>query len=530
MCLAPLLSTDGEPCNTTVFVYARFINAKAFLPITLTSSNSKKEEARKKSEKGTISSTLNALSDSAGKVSTVPIVGGYASSLSNMARVGAGMAKMVGLDKPTTLATTQVGKINPYIDINSCGIDLAPKLGFDPSNGISTVPNVAGHSFDEMTLLHYAGIPQIGDYLAIGPGSIGQTYELFPESSYDSPLYMDVINSLFAYHRGSMKVGMYMFATPFHSARLAFWINDSTTPTGTHWEDCYHVIVEVNGDTQKMFTIPYMSKRFADRNDIHELPKLYMTVLGYNQPDMSLDTPIFLVGYRAAGSDYSWGTILDTVTVECNVQEDFREEFEPFHPSLTGFKESGLLFGENITTLRQLIHRYTPCCSYETNTTTEKLLTYQTGGYLSPVTGYTVFVGLEQIGRLFSFWRGSIRLKMLQYESNYRCLIVGTDQGICAGTSISTTTNPVTELDVPFYSNSAFCSTRSWYVDESLTYLLSTAGTPLKNAAFILKAAGDDFSFHFPVPQKSAPFSTTSVYATGFGTRGLYHSFNDLNV
>jgi hypothetical protein len=531
MSLVPLTSTTGDVCSTQVFVYARFVNAKAFLPITLTSSYSKEKEGQKKSKEGIISMSLNALSDTAAKIRNIPIVGGYAKSVGYAASIGAALAKRVGLDKPTTLAMTQVGKINPYADINTCGMDLAPKLGFDPSNAISTVPNVAGHSYDEMSLNYVAGIPQIGDYLSIGPSSIGQTFQMFPDSSFDVPLYMDVINSLFAYHSGSMKAGLYMFATPFHSARLVFWINDTDiVPGPTHWEDCYHTVVEVNGDTTKFFSVPYMSKKFAVVNNDNNVPKLFVTVLGYSQPDMTKDTPITIVGYRSAGDDYRWGCALDVVTVESDPRSDFSKEFESFHEGLTGYEQKDLLYGEEYTTLRQLIHRYTSCCLATTTTTAGLLLTYQVGGYASPVPGYTVFVGLEMIGRLFAFWRGSIRLRMLQFTPSFRCLIVGTDQGICAGTSVSTITNPVTELDIPYYVDKAFCSTRVYNTNESLAYLVSSLGTTLSTQAYVLKAAGDDFSFHFPLPQKVAPFNTISEYAVGFGTRGLYASFNDLNT
>jgi hypothetical protein len=526
--LVPLIdAVNASVVSTKLFFTAQFIDAEVFLPVTLTSYHKKGKEADKKSSQGIISGALNSLTDVASSVATIPFMSPYASMFNSVAKPATSMFRRIGLSKPTTTAMTQVGKINPYVDVNQGeGLDLAPKLGFCPTNGISTIPNVGGQSVDEMELLYVAGTPQISEYLSPGYADIGTTFDLFAHSSLAPPDYMDVVNSMFAYSAGSMKVGLYIFASKYHSVRLVFWINQGTN-TGTHWENCYHKVLDVQGDTNLFFTVPYMDKGFASDHSSSTTPRVYMTVVSYNQPDNALSTPIFVVGYKAAASDYSWGGLTDTIALQCNPRADFSQEFESFHPSVVGYKETGLLYGEKYRSFREIIHRYSPDCPTDT-VSTYPLSAYQVGGYASGA--YKVYTGLEKIGLFYLFRRGSIRLKIMQYgayASVPRCLVAGATSILYSGVAISSATNPVVEMEIPWYCNTAFGSNVTYYTNEAIPVAVSKGSpTGVNDTTFLLKSAGDDFSFHFLVPFRGTIVPSDYESVVGFGTSGLLYALN----
>jgi len=515
-------------CSAMIFVTAQFIDAELYLPITLTSSFSKNgKEADKKSSRGVISGALNTMSDIASAVSTVPFLSPYAEMFNSVAKPASSIFKRIGLSKPTTTAMTQVGKINPYVDINQGeGLDLAPKLGFCPTNGISTVPNVGGQSIDEMELLYVAGTPQLSDILGILYSSVGSTTQLLTSPAGSD--YQDNVNSLFAYYAGSTKVGLYIIASKYHSVRLVFWLNQTDTPA-TNWANCYHKVVDVQGDTNVFFTLPYMQKGFATEFAETQTTGLYVTVLSYNQPDNTLNTPIWIVTYKAAASDFTWGGYLDTVILQSNPRADFSRDFDAFHSSITGYSEKGLLYGEQYRTFREIIHRYSPDCSPFTSTVTPALLAYQVNGYYNLDHSHSVYPGLEKIGKFFLFRRGSIRLKIAQYGTNIypRCLITGAPSTLYSGTAISSVTNPVVELEVPWYSDKAFGANNTYAAQEDIAYRVSTRlSVPTDDDVYVFKSAGDDFSFHFLVPMLGDIVPAGYPGMGNFGTAGLFNVFN----
>jgi hypothetical protein len=523
-------AVDASVVSASIFVTAQFIDAELFLPITLTSSYSKGgKEADKKSSKGIISGALNTMSDVASAVKSVPFLSPYAEMFNNVAKPAASMIKRIGLNKPTSTAMAQVGKINPYVDINQGeGLDLAPKLGFCPTNGISTIPNVGGQSIDEMQLLYVAGTPQMGEIQVVGYSNVGQTFEMLNPSSLATNDYQDNVNSLFAYSAGSTKVALYIFASNYHSVRLVFWLNQSSVDA-SNWANCYHKVVDVQGDTNFFFTMPYMHRGFATDTTDDELPALFMTVLSYNQPNNALDTPIYIVPYKAAASDYTWGGYLDTIILQSNPRADFSREFEAFHPSIVGYSEKGLLYGERYRTFREIIHRSSPDCSPFTPTVTPALLAYQVNGYYNTALDHSVYTGLEKIGKFYLFHRGSIRIKIAQYGLNIypRCLITGAINTLYSGTAISSATNPVVELDVPWYSDRAFGANNTYAVQESIPYRVSSRLTdPTNDDVYIFKSGGDDFSFHFLVPMSGAITNAGTAGLGNFGTQGLFNVFN----
>lgn len=519
---------SDNPCSCTIQVVGQFLNSEVAYPVTVQSSRNAKDEANSKSKQGTISNALSAASSIAGLVKSVPFVSSYASAIEQTLNGASQVTKMMGLSKPATLAITDIGKINPFADINQGqGLDMSIQLGFDQANGISTTPNVGGQSADEMSLRYVAGTPQLADKLFPDIGSVNTTYPFFKLGNLANPVYMDHINSLFQFHSGSVKVGFYIYASKYHNVKLVFWLNRANS-TSNNWEDCMHRVVDVQGDTQVFWTIPYSDIAFASVNGTTLNMQVNCTILSFNAYSGLTSAPIYVFAYRAAAEDNQWGGLKDTLLIQSNPREDFGKVFEAFHPDITSYQHEGLIFGENYTTLRQVLHRYNPDAKTTNDTTEGSLLVYQTNGYKTG--SYKVYTGLEKIGMLYAFWRGSIRLKVARYGNvtNSTCIIVGGPSGIYAGTSISTDTNPVIELAVPYYSDKAFTFTHINQPSVNKPYLVSKPSQTSANTQYLFKAAGDDFSFHFLVPLNTWIISAPYELTPGYGTQGLFSAMDSV--
>jgi len=440
-----------------------------------------------------------------------------------VSRVAAAGARAIGLDKPTSLARVAVDKINPYSDIaNARGIDCSAKLAVDPENAITTKPCVGGITTDEMDISYIAGTPTLMSSMTFGlSDAIGLTKLVASNNiNLNSWTYASWLCDLTKSHSGSIKVKVYISASTLHSCRLVFFLNT----TNNYWQDCYHRVVDVQGDTEVDILLPYTVSNIASKNwNATSTLNLYVMLLSYSQPQGSVNTPIYLNSYGAAASDFrifgpkdrffsipngpaalrAEATDMD-YEPESNPRLDFCSDFQPIHPSITGYEHSGLIYGEEIKNYRDFVHRY---CPIRLQTGDTYFSTYEGHGNI----GTNGFAGLEMYGLIFRFWRGSIRFKIIQPDSKIRAVehadTVSTH--VFSGTTLSSTVNPLLEFEAPFYYDRLFHETG----DDS-TNVIRFSGT---SDAYLLKAGGDDFSFHFlvPPPIYDYPFSTN------YGLEGL---------
>lgn len=533
--LNPLTNINGAAVDVSVFVTAQFIDAEVYVPYTPTSNVrrvnkhvAKSKEAIKKSSQGIISGALEETSEFASVISDTPFGGGFAGLYSYTAGKLAQLARAYGFDKPTSLARTEVTKVNPYSDIaNARGIDTGVVLAVDPENAISTVPNVGGVSTDECNLNYIAGTPVMQRTITIGLTTPLNNSQLLlannVELNYN--MYAFFLCDLVKWHSGSLKVMLDISAAATHSARLVFYLN--TQPT--NWAQCYHMVVDVQGDTVVKMTLPYTSNRMAVDETAPSVMNLYVQNLSYSQAQTTVDTPIYINVYAAMADDFRLYAPVDRVIglnnpvalaklepkemvkfdpvefqVESNPRLIFQEPFDPIHPSVTGFTHSGFICGEEIRSYRDFIHRYSPMRSV---TAHSNLSVYDGPGNL----GAGGFVGLEKYGLIFRYWRGSVRFKMIQNDNRIRMISLlsttnPTDNPYFAGVTLSSVNNPVVEATAPYYSDKLFLSTSAYS-----TLGIRIQGPDNAGGVFMLKAGGDDFSYHFlqPWPSYSHPGYTT---------------------
>lgn len=496
--------SDATTCTATVYVSAQFLNPELYYPLGdalptgfITHS---KQEGTIKSEKGVISDSLESLAAIAGSVSNAPFVSNYASGVHTFSRQAAKLARMVGLNKPMSLASTTVARINPFQNMNyGRGIDTGVKLAIDPENAISTSLTTGGNAVDEMNLNYIAGTPCLVDVYPIVAGSV-------PIAIYGphhtEPTILRFLKGNFQYWSGSTKLKVYITASQFHTVRMVFWLQDNLT--AREWADCYHQIVEIQGDTEVSFTIPYVSTQYAV-NSTDEDWEIHAAVLSFSQPDPSLNTPIYLNVYEAAGPDFQFYLEKDNQWAPTSQpREDFSQIFAPLHPTMKEFHTEGVHMGEKITSLREIVHRDHPYFPVTSTTSLDPWIRTTTSGrYLS----------IEKYGCLFAFYRGSLRMKLVN-KPNQRGAAYVSGQTSCVSAALSYQNNPMVDLTIPFYTTYAFlpCRTTDATLQVPRVFL-----DPLVDW-FLMKSTGDDFSFVFVQPPPVGDFATNG---SAFGNPAL---------
>nr|WPV63396.1 MAG: capsid protein [Jingmen bat picorna-like virus 3] len=508
--LNPLTNINGVATTADIFVTAQFINTELYVPYTPTSNKRRDphyhtKESVAKSKEGIISGALQSAADTAAKIEKAPFI----DKLSSLYKVGSSVASamsIIGLDKPTTLQRTAVDKINPYSDIaNARGIDTSVKLGIDPENGISTIPNVGGVSHDEMDLNYIAGTPMLFKIMTFGNTDPIGTVKTIVENNLHNlaPTYASFLVDLSYCYSGGIKVKLYISASNMHAARIVLFLNNQPT----NWQTCYHRVFDVQGDTEIEVTLPYTSVELAHPGD-NSPQTFYAELLSYSQSQETINTPIYMNVYVSAASDFKiYGPVDRLVALESNPRLDFGKEFQPLHPSMTGFDHHGFIFGEEIKSYRDFIHRYVPIKRVGTS----PVSIYEGTGNIGP----GGFTGLELYGQIFRFHRGSIRFKLIQNDDSKRAVAFGRPSdspNYYLGNTLSTGVNPLLEFEVPYYEYRLFKET---FRNHELCF--TATGPAVDDETYMLKAAGEDFSFHFLQP----PLIYLFPMAANYGVTGL---------
>lgn len=524
--LNPLTDVMGEPSSAQILVTAQFIDAELWLPhdqgtiptsvlgnllrpkqiVVETQSGHirprRSKEGHVKSTTGSVSETLESASTLTSFVNRVASKT-VSENLYDMGRAAATAVLMMGLSKPTTTDTTSVVRINPYSDVpNGKGIDTCPKLAMDPENQISTVPNVGGINEDEMELSYIASIPVLCS-VPIGFTSATPATQIATTSPFDNQLTLvDFLSRNFLYRSGSLKFKIYITASQFHAIRMVFYLSDAGDTVNSDWQQCYHRVVDIQGDTEVEIMTPYCSNQMIQGQTDNTEFGLWAQVLSWSQPDNTVSAPIYLNIYKAGDSDMqfavlienkyvvtsSQGNLLRKVSVESNPRADFRKPFQPIQDSITAYDHGGFVIGERYTTVREIVHRYQ---AYNSLTTGGPAIAYLANGL---TTAPKTYIGLEMWGLLYNYWRGSVRIKLLQsiYTKTGAAYYSMPGSVQLVGTVLSSPTNPVIDAELPYYRPVLFSPTMSNTVNDG--YVLQSSGEVNR---FLMKAAGDDFSFHF---------------------------------
>jgi hypothetical protein len=498
--LHPITSTLGTDVNAQLLVTAQFEGAKLVLPHSVSSPTSEWEihsgklakqpvnkEAVAKVKAGVVTNSLVSNSIVKAGVRVFDFFSTYGPTI--MGGLG-----MLGLSMPTSVAAVEPIRSGIHHDlVYGKGLSYVPKLAMDPENGISTEPVVGGISVDEMTFEHMLGTPAMnsnttwiqgsspGILLNLGP--YGEQYQTF----------VDLITQQFAFHSGSYKAKLYITASHYHTVKMVFWLTDDPA-TSTAWQDCYYILVDIQGDTEVEMTLPYVEQGPMQSLNQGTSFALYGKILAWSAPSLTLPCPIYIACYKAGGPDFRVECYGETGLVpNNNPRADFAKVFPALQQDMKAYDPGNMVNGEVHTTLREVVHRMAPI-----GLATATVRVYNNIPYPAAVGGVDTYLGLEKWGCFFRFRRGSVRFKLVQSDNRYVEAVSVTNTYTnpfhVFGNYLSQSSNAQLEIEVPYYSRKYFTDITSKIDDTGNDLqLLATTNT----SKYLYKAAGDDFSFHF---------------------------------
>lgn len=446
--LHPLTSASVDPpANITVTVYARFIEpvVAGYSPDTVPAStllgrvvtqsdtgakpantsnytrkdvrevfNSKKgptmqAEAKAKSTSGVISSAIK------GVASYAPMVAMVDPGLLPVALMGSFLAdtigpifSAVGLNKPTDISTT--GKSLATLGNglgHGEGIDYPTKMSLDPECSISTSVGICGYDNPQPTISEIIMRPSLIDTFRFdSTKAVGESVYEVPNmpGGYVSksngvvnnivPTYAAYYGNYHQYWRGGFKYQMKFVTSSFVTTRVRIAWEPEPVTTGINLVsgDLISMVVDITGDTDVEFFVPYLSHRWY--TPVH-MPhttdwlepeystghiKVYLV-----SPVVSVDTvaqpPVYCSVWQAAAEDFRFfqytnpivgpGSMKfdNTVPVplprkgkfvtQCDINKEFSRPFKGLVEESMLTPEAALVNGEDSSTLAQLLHRYT---------------------------------------------------------------------------------------------------------------------------------------------------------------------------
>jgi len=277
---------------------------------------------------------------------------------------------------------------------------------------------------------------------------------------------------------------------------VVFYVTQTTAgTTNIVWQNTYHKVVQISGATDVEFTVPYMAQGVLANSDDSSY-SLWCTVLSFSQPVSTATTPIYMMVYKAAAEDvkfYQPQDLIATFTPESFPRKDFKKSFEPLHPSMRGYCQENICCGEEILSIRDLMHIMWPQTPLTTNAQTHSVVkwTYDASNVVNGINLYNMF---------YLFWRGSTNVKLVAGTSNnIGCITMRDNEGYNLPVmDLMTSTIPVMDFSIPYYSGLAFQSIRGASNSDTPTFRYDA----VSHTAYYFIGAGDDYttSYIFPPP------------------------------
>lgn len=262
------------------------------------------KEQMAKSEQGVISGIAASVQNIGRILTPMPVVGTAAAMAAKAAGVIGGVAKIFGFDKPTDQRAIQTF-VQRYPDSSlGMGLTTTNVLAIDPDNHVDPLLESTGANTDDMNLAHIITRPQlVSQFEFTGPSQSGDAIFCMPvhpmysdcgaasnDQYYAIPTYAGFIANLFRHWRGSMEYRVKIFASNFHSGRLRItWVPGVTSPAELHnsKSDFYQsagMIVDIRGNTEVSFSIPYLMDVFMAKTSWNELVYTGETMRQMNGP------------------------------------------------------------------------------------------------------------------------------------------------------------------------------------------------------------------------------------------------------
>jgi len=474
--LDPMSTLSGEPAsNLRITIFASFVNPRVagygvsdLLPAMVKQKikrlgdqakrvpkekgvieKKSREEGIAKSKGGLISGIAEAAGSFAPIIAATPFA--EFAPLAAIAGTFAPFLASLGLCKPTDVSSTTQTVLKPWSDLTHAhGLSMAPKMAMHPDAMLADtdLSDLKRHTIKEViqkpchvlgtainastatnaTFLHFPVHPGLSQVAG------GDTFY---------PSWLAYVSQLFGKWRGGIKIMLRFVTSQYTTARVRIvHFPDSNLPSDLEAfsGDAPNTVVDIRGNTDYCFTVPYLS-RFpylpvggfmgpADSANFATAmpwPTTWLSchlVNPVNIPDPTGNSLIYVHMYVAAAEDFRFGEycglqirpnqepLLRKRTVkkikeEAEVKKKsmetfFAKPFKPLVPAMGG-REVGLVLPEHVTSFVEILKR--PTEGYIWNGISMSL----------PVTagGFTPLTTLWWIFRMFNFYRGSFRFKLL---------------------------------------------------------------------------------------------------------------------
>lgn len=406
--LNPLKSASGSlPSPVQVEVYANLDEPEVAgyspdtggaLRITAEAQSSIKDEAIAKTNAFSgVQEAVNSLTALIGSVTEAGQVG------SEMIEKLGPFAAMLALNKPCSVKTPEktVDDINAHL-VYGEGIDLSTKISFSPDALVDVSPALIGALKGGHDMLEILKTPTLLTTDEITSTTLVDTwFEQLPINPvYCSktpattryaggvylPTYMAYYSQFYKKWRGGIKYKLMFHTSPNVSAtfRIAHFpeIRSFVAPLSSYDGDVVSKVVQVQGDTEVDFFIPYVSSQYALPIDPIDSvsPTGGMGIIG-----VSLVSPIQTMGsavtasiymntWVAAGEDFRFMDFASDPTdptidifasalaaeipeAQSDLRVAFQKPFEGLRPCYLN-PEAGLVSPENEMNIASLMHRY----------------------------------------------------------------------------------------------------------------------------------------------------------------------------
>lgn len=342
---------SATSAGTTQYCYITFF-ASARNPKVEFNTTQKPYHGTSDEYKGKVSAPLAKLSKYSSMLSQVPMIGSYATSVSEAAKLGARAASMFGFAKPLDIENKLEVHVESSSNIpNSDGLDTSTNLSLSKSALTTIDPTLLGlPPDDEMAIsyiarrwsncgwINWADTDAVGAqliYVPVDPNfGMDGTY---PQGQTN----LSFISNFFKYWRGSIEVRLVFCVSKFHTGRVQVMFEPNTVGA-SFTSDVTNVtqnwIIDLADRTEIEFTLPYAAQK--------------QMLLTYNDAESNL----FQWGHASTGlitgsngnlyvnvlSQLRAGSVATGIKILMFVRAG--PDFELFQPTFTGSRTSTSMF------------------------------------------------------------------------------------------------------------------------------------------------------------------------------------------
>lgn len=237
------------------------------------------DEVTEKSSEGIVSGPVTAVSSVVRLFGRIPVFSSAATMVSTALDTVSGVAKYMGLSKPTTLESTRPIIPRPFTGVcYSDGLDAGVVLGSSVKNHVAIQPSLFGSLVDELNIEYITKTPGV---VLITPWEDTHKVDVqifnipviptltFSNSanSYETyPNCCAFLSNMFTYWRGSLQFRIKVVSTTFHKGILVIgYIPYGSTRDKIVLETTSHIKLDIGETNTVDFTVPFVSNRMYNK-------------------------------------------------------------------------------------------------------------------------------------------------------------------------------------------------------------------------------------------------------------------------